>query len=78
MILAKVNFNDEVAVLTERGWHVDGSPIMSDILNLDAPLSHFGPADGDPVKCAANRVAEFTKGYVSFVRESTATPDTVF
>lgn len=57
-----------VITLTEQGWQSPEAPALARILDLDSPLSKYGPADGDPVTCAANRAAEFLDGKVTFVR----------
>ncbi len=84
MTLATVSFTFDkstpyVATLTEAGWSCPDVPAMARILDLDSPLSHFGPADGDPVKAAATRAAEFLRGDVTHVRPAPFyPPDTVF
>ena len=57
-----------VITLTDKGWRSPEARTLARILDLDSPLSKFGPADGDPVACAANRAAEFLGGRVTFVR----------
>lgn len=56
------------ATLTDAGWQCPESATMARILDLDSPLSKFGPADGDPVACAARSAAKLTAGTVAWIR----------
>jgi hypothetical protein len=62
------------ARLDDSGWSIeaDASALVA-LLNRHASPSDFGPADGDPVACAAEVAAGILEGTVNFVR----TPDPI-
>lgn len=62
--------------LADDGWRMrDGdAPALGRILDRNAAPSLFGPADGDPVACAAEAAAGLLGGRVTFVREPEPAP----
>jgi len=50
------------ATLTETGWSVPTLPVMERYLDSVAAPTCFGPADGDPIYCAAHKAAEILGG----------------
>jgi hypothetical protein len=64
------------ADLTDDGWKLRGAdvPEMGEILDRAASPADFGPADGDPVACAADAAAQLLGGTVAFVREPEEVP----
>ena len=80
MVLAKVQAPGlrSAATLTEGGWSVPGDDLER-WLNRVAPLSRFGPADGDSATCCAHLVADLLGGSVIFLRDPATMPeDTVY
>ena len=72
MKLAEVSFarGDAIvtATLTDSRWECDSAPAIGAALDIESPLSAYGPADGDPVLCAAGAAAARLHGRVVFVR----------
>lgn len=65
--------------LTEaNGWLFRGvglGIVFENLLDRMANPDDFGPADGDPVACAAAKAAELLSGVVTYVREPDPVPD---
>lgn len=85
--LAVVEFPEDrrhAAHLTDDGWmlvgdHSPGAHAFESLLDSIADPGRYGPADGDPVACAAAAAAELLAGTVAFVREPDPVPhDSVF
>jgi hypothetical protein len=63
-----------IATLTHAGWSIPDAQVFERILNVHASLVHFGPADGDPVACAADWAAELLCGVVTLIRPAPPVP----
>lgn len=65
------------ADLTEDGWK-SGTPEIASTLNTIASPSQFGPADGNPMACAAERATKLLGAEVELMPVATAPPGTVY
>lgn len=70
MVVFEWNSSRLEAILNEGGWLIPGGlDVLVRLINKIASPLLFGPEHGDPIRCAANKAAQFLDGKVVHVRE---------